>query len=165
MYSTTVQKHNATIQQPVVHHQRRSESEERRVRVELSLLRCSLSTCAVGGDSLVPLWLADEAGVQSRCCPAVSTDSIQQQESWTVQHRIGTTTSASEYTQHMSDTSWNHSETQARNVINKCCNSTDTALLSGAANLFPKKISQRHWGPLRGSSSPFLALGAGEGPN
>jgi len=26
-----------------------------------------------------------------------------------------------------------------------------------------KKISHRHWGPLRGSSSPFLALGAGEG--
>jgi len=26
-----------------------------------------------------------------------------------------------------------------------------------------KKISHRHWGPLRGSSSPFLALWAGEG--
>jgi len=26
-----------------------------------------------------------------------------------------------------------------------------------------KKISHRHWGPLHGSSSPFLALGAGEG--
>ena len=26
-----------------------------------------------------------------------------------------------------------------------------------------KKISHRHWGPLRRSSSPFLALGAGEG--
>jgi len=26
-----------------------------------------------------------------------------------------------------------------------------------------KKISHRHWGPLRGSSSPFLALGAGKG--
>jgi len=26
-----------------------------------------------------------------------------------------------------------------------------------------KKISHRHWGPLRGSSSPFLALWTGEG--
>ena len=26
-----------------------------------------------------------------------------------------------------------------------------------------KKISHKHGGPLRGSSSPFLALGAGEG--
>jgi len=35
----------------------------------------------------------------------------------------------------------------------------------GLSPLFPfekKKISHRHWGPLRGSSTPFLALGAGE---
>ena len=29
--------------------------------------------------------------------------------------------------------------------------------------LVEEKISHRYWGPLRGSSSPFLALWAGEG--